>query len=91
MAAATPGNVVGGDGDGDVDGDGGHIVSSGALRGVACGGDDGDGDSDSSDGEGACEFFEPAVSKAGKLRLAQIWVLNPSTSHRWTSGIGGVE
>ncbi|KAI5006042.1 hypothetical protein ZWY2020_033285 [Hordeum vulgare] len=91
MAAATPRSIVGGGGDDDVEGDGGHIVSSGALRGVAWGGGDDDSESYSSDGEGSCEFSECGVSKAGMLRLAQIWVANPSTSHLWTSGIGGVD
>ncbi|KAE8790780.1 hypothetical protein D1007_34990 [Hordeum vulgare] len=91
MAAAAPGNIVRGGGNGDVDGDGGHIISSGALRGVAFGSGGDDNDFYSSDGESSCDFSEPAVSKAGMLRLAQIWVANPSTSHHWTSGIGGVD
>ncbi|KAI4987077.1 hypothetical protein ZWY2020_019877 [Hordeum vulgare] len=61
----------------------------------ACGNGYVDGDDDidsySSDDESSCDFSEPAVSKAGMLRLAQIWVANPSTSHHWTSGIGGVD
>ncbi|KAI5022605.1 hypothetical protein ZWY2020_059490 [Hordeum vulgare] len=84
MAAATPGSIVGGGCDGDVEGDGRHI-------GVAWGGGDDDRDSYLSDGKGSCEFSEPAMSKTGMSRLAEIWVANPSTSHHWTSGIGGFD
>ncbi|KAE8809119.1 hypothetical protein D1007_14297 [Hordeum vulgare] len=36
------------------------------------------------------DFAEPALSTEKRLRLACIWVANPSNAHKWTQGIGGV-
>ena len=83
MAAATTGSVDGGGGASNGEGD--HDEGGGSV--APPGGSDCD---EYSDGEGACKYSEPVVTRTGKLRLAKIWVANPSSSHRWTSRIGGV-
>lgn len=36
------------------------------------------------------DFVESALPTEQRLRLAHIWVANPSNAHQWTHGIGGV-
>ena len=81
MAAATPGGVDGAGGYGDLPGLGpdDHL-----------GLDDVDGSSSyysSADDEDVEE--EAALSMEDRVRLAEIWVANPSSSHQWTSGAAG--
>ena len=75
MALATP---AGGDGLGD--------ASGGDLPRF-----DGSGGYSSSKYSSAEEdFAEPALSMEQRLRMARLWVDNPSTAHHWTHGFGGV-
>ena len=82
MAAATP--------SGGGNGDGGSanipLFGSGAA-GAFEGGDDYSSSKYSSDDD---EFMEPTLSMEQRVRLAQLWVANPSNSHELTHGPGGV-
>ena len=81
MAAATPGGVHGTGGYGDLPGLGpdDHL-----------GLDDVDGSSSyysSADDEDLEE--EAALSMEDRVKLAEIWVAHPTSSHQWTSGAAG--
>ena len=81
MAAATPGGVDGAGGYGDLPGLGpdDHL-----------GLDDVDGSSSyysSADDEDLEE--ESALSMEDRVKLAEIWVAHPTSSHQWTSGAAG--
>lgn len=87
-----------GDGSDDSGGGGG---SSGGTHGLGSaggsGGRHGSGSDNSSPTGSNCdkmedgEFLKATLSKSSRVRLAQTWVVNPTTSHQWTHVLGGVE
>ncbi|KAE8788938.1 hypothetical protein D1007_36939 [Hordeum vulgare] len=82
MASATPAS-----GNQDFD-DGGDMSY---VRSATVGEIYGDGgDSSSAFSTDDDEILEPSLSMEQRLQLARLWVANPSSSHEWTHGIGGV-
>ena len=77
MASATP---AGDDGQGDASG--GDLPRLG-LDGSGC-------YSSSEYSSEDEDFAEPALSMEQRLKMARIWLSNPSTARQWTHGIGGV-
>ncbi|KAI4996055.1 hypothetical protein ZWY2020_041153 [Hordeum vulgare] len=85
MATATPGG-------GDVAGGYGHLPSLGLDDPVGLGVDDGGSSSNHSSGAGLEDEDleeEAARSMEDRVKMAEIWVANPTSSHHWTSGAGG--
>lgn len=87
MAAVTPGGGAGGcSSDGGVGGYGDLPgLGSDARAGLDCGYSSSSDYSSDDD-----EFLEPPLSMEQRVRLAKIWAANPTTSHQWTHGVGGV-
>ncbi|KAI4972640.1 hypothetical protein ZWY2020_003565 [Hordeum vulgare] len=78
MAAATPnGGGVGSDGYDDLPGlgDDDHVGLDGSSSSYYTGDEE--------------EEEEAPLSMAQRVRLAEMWVANPTTSHQLTSGLGG--
>ncbi|KAI4991588.1 hypothetical protein ZWY2020_039974 [Hordeum vulgare] len=82
MATATPSgsDVAGGYGDLPGLGPDGHV-------GLAV--DEGGSSSYHSSGDDEDLEEEEALSMEDRVKLAEIWVANPTSSHHWTSGAGG--
>jgi hypothetical protein len=81
MASVTPAG-----GDEGVDGGGDLPFCRSGLAGVMYG----DGGDDSISTYSTDDEEEPLLSMEQQLRLAQLWVANPSSSHELTHGLGGV-
>ncbi|KAE8819801.1 hypothetical protein D1007_02475 [Hordeum vulgare] len=86
MAATNPTGGKGADEDGRIGGDLPRSSVDGSTRRI----DDSGTYSTSKDCRDDDDFAELALSTEERLRLAHIWVANPSTAHQWTHGIGGV-
>jgi hypothetical protein len=86
MAAATPSGGEGGCSSGGGVGGYGDLPGLGSDEHVRL---DGGGSSSnySSDDE---DLEEAPLSMEQRVRLAEIWVANPTTSHHWTCAAGGV-
>ncbi|KAE8801374.1 hypothetical protein D1007_23071 [Hordeum vulgare] len=78
MAAATPDDdgVVGGYGDLPGLGDDDHVGLEGSSSSYYIGDEE--------------EEEEASLSMDQRVRLAEMWVANPTTSHHLTTGVGGV-
>lgn len=85
MAAATPGG-------GGVAGGYGDLPGLGVDDHVGLAVDDGGSSLSHSSGarseDGDLEE-EAALSMEDRVKMAEIWVANPSSSHHWTNGAGG--
>ena len=90
MATANPvgGGVGGGSSSGGGVGGYGDLPGLGADAHPGLAEDDGDSSSYYSSGEE--EMKEAPLSMEQRLRMAEMWVANPLTSHHWTHGCGGV-
>ncbi|KAE8809121.1 hypothetical protein D1007_14299 [Hordeum vulgare] len=86
MAATTPAGSEGAGKEGDIGGDLPRSCVDGSTGGI----DDSGAYSTSEDCCYDNDFAEPVLSTEQRLRLAHIWVENPSNAHQWTHGIGGV-
>ena len=84
--------TCGGGGNGDGGGVNIPLFGSGAAGGIEGRSpiEGGDGYSSSEYSSDDDEFMEPALSMEQRVRLAQLWVANPSNSHELTHGLGGV-
>ena len=76
----SSGGVVGGYG--DLPG-----LGSDAHRGIEVDGEESSSSAYYSDDD---EGMEAPLSMEQRPRLAEIWVANPTTSHHWSHGLGGV-
>ena len=76
----SSGGIVGGYG--DLPG-----LGSDAHRGIEVDGEESSSSAYYSDDD---EGMEAPLSMKQRLRLAEIWVANPTTSHHWSHGLGGV-
>ncbi|KAE8802453.1 wd repeat-containing protein 43 [Hordeum vulgare] len=84
MATANPNG-------GDVTGSYGDLPGLGVDDHVGLAVDDGGYSSNHSSGAGSEDedLEEAALSMEDRVKMAEIWVANPSSSHHWTSGAGG--